>query len=231
MLFGLYLFLPILWPWLKSASKKNIELFLLFWIISLLLPLLQLLAPHYGYYGNYGNSGLLGVCDWNNYGTFYYFSGFMGYMVLAYYLKYYPFTWSTKKTFTIATLLFTIGYTITVVGYFMVHKVTPGNYKNLEVIWNFCGINVALMSVSIYLLFTKLKVKQKPWLTKIASLTFGIYLCHFIVVQLWYDYLYKATSWLPAAVQIILISICTFLTCLAAMYLMAKNKFLQKIIS
>lgn len=231
MLFGLYFFLPILWPWLKTAGKKNIEKYLLFWFISLFLPLLQLLAPLCGYHGNYGNSGLLGVCDWNNYGTLYYFSGFIGYMVLAYYLKYYPLRWSTKKTLLLSLILFTVGYVITLVGYFGVHKSTPGNYKNLEVIWNFCGINVALMTLAVYLIFQKLTIDQKPWLTQIASLTFGVYLCHFVVVQLWYDFLYTQTSWLPAFIQIILISTCTFLTCLLAMYLMAKNKFLQKIIS
>jgi len=155
----------------------------------------------------------------------------MGYMVLAYYLKYYPLGWSTQKTLLIALILFISGYAITLVGYFSVHNFTPANYKNLEVIWNFCGINVALMTFSVYLLFQKLTIKQNPWLTKIASLTFGIYLCHFIVVQLWYDFLYTQTAGLPTFIQIILISICTFLTCLCAMYLMAKNRFLLKIIS
>ena len=65
MLVGLYLIMPVLNAWLKSAERKEVKLFLKVWGVSLLLPMANIVAPLLGYTGNYGNMGLWGVCDWN----------------------------------------------------------------------------------------------------------------------------------------------------------------------
>lgn len=85
MLIGLYLFMPMINPWLVQAKKSEFHCFLEFWLFSLCLPYIQMAAPALGYMGNYGHMGLLGTCDWNVYGTFYYFSGFLGYLVYVYF--------------------------------------------------------------------------------------------------------------------------------------------------
>lgn len=76
MLIGVYLFIPIIGVWLNTASAKDIRLFLVFWVISLMVPYIKMAAPLLGYTGNYDNAGIWGVCNWNEFGTFYYFSGF-----------------------------------------------------------------------------------------------------------------------------------------------------------
>ena len=81
MLIGIYFIIPILNSWLEGAKKREIQVFLGIWVISLVIPYLKMLAPLLGYTGNYGNMGLFGVCDWNVYGTFYYVSGFIGYII------------------------------------------------------------------------------------------------------------------------------------------------------
>ncbi|WP_298612794.1 acyltransferase family protein [uncultured Odoribacter sp.] len=200
MLVGLYFIMPILNSWLERAKKQEIRLFLWFWGISLVVPYLKMLAPLLGYTGNYGNMGLFGVCDWNPYGTFYYVSGFVGYIILAYYLVKYPLTWSWKRTLGITIPMFVGGYLITSLGFLLTQKYFPGNYANLEIVWYFAGINVFMMTFPVFVIIQKLKIRSSRLLSCIASLTFGIYLCHFIFVQIAYD-VWKSS--LPAILQII----------------------------
>lgn len=202
MLVGLYFIIPILNSWLQQAKQKDIKLFLWVWGISLLLPYVKMAAPLLGYTGNFGNMGLLGECDWNPYGMFYYVSGFVGYLVLAYYLVKYPLSWSWKRTLSVMVPMFLIGYAITSLGFVLTQKYFPGSYANLEVIWYFSGINVFMMTFPIFVIVQKLKVPSVPWLSRLASLTFGIYLCHFIFVQVAYDLL-GTVAILPVFVRIL----------------------------
>lgn len=188
MLIGLYLFMPIVSGWLTQAKRKDIKIFLGIWIFSMTLPYIQMLAPALGYEGNYENMGILGVCDWNPYGMFYNFSGFMGYMVLAHYLTKYPLTWSWKKSLAITVPLFLIGFSITFFGFLETQKYFPGQYSKLEILWYFSGINVFLMTFAIFVNISRLRIQPSLWLSKLAALTFGIYLCHFFFVQCAFDF-------------------------------------------
>ncbi|MDH6533364.1 acyltransferase [Parabacteroides sp. 52] len=229
MLIGLYLFMPIISAWLNQAGKKDIQYFLGIWIISMCLPYVQMFAPLLGYTGNYGNMGILGICDWNAYGLFYYFSGFLGYIVLAYYLVKYPFQWSWKRTLAVAIPLFLVGYVITAGGFILTQQYHPGSYANLEIIWYFSGINVFLMTFSVFILIQKIKIKPSPLLTKTASLTFGIYLCHFILVQFAYDLIYPHMQ-VPAFVKILLIACLSFVLSLLVTWIMSLHKITKKVV-
>ncbi len=187
MLIGLYLVMPILNAWLVQASKQDIQTVLGVWIFSMCLPLIKIAAPILGYQGNYGNWGLLGECDWNIYGTFYYMSGFVGYLILAYYLVHYPLQWSGKRLAAIGLPMFIVGYLITSIGFIITQQYYPGNYAYLEIMWYFCGINVFLMTFPLYVVMQRLKIGHIGWLTRMAGLTFGIYLCHFVVIYGAYD--------------------------------------------
>ena len=208
MLIGLYLIIPLLNAWLVQATRKELRLFLSVWFITLFIPYIKMFAPVLGYAGNYGNMGIFGICDWNEYGTFYYISGFIGYLVLAYYLVTYPLKISLAKTLLYGIPLFLIGYAITSFGFIEVQRYYPGNYAYLEIIWFFTGINVFMMTLPIFVLIHKLPVHPNKWLTRAASLTFGIYLCHFFFVQVGYDMLTPLT--LPVPVKIILGAIFAF---------------------
>lgn len=229
MLIGLYLFMPIISAWLSQAARKDITWFLRIWIVSMCLPYVQMLAPMLGYTGNFGNMGLLGICDWNAYGMFYYFSGFLGYLVLAYYLVRYPLDWSWSRTLSLAIPMFLIGYAITAGGFILTQKYYPGSYANLEIVWYFSGINVFLMTFSAFIVMKKIKMKASPLLKKAANLTFGIYLCHFVFVQLGYDLIYPNIP-APAFVQIILIAILSFSISLLVTWLMSLNKITRKVV-
>lgn len=202
MLAGLYLIIPPLSTWLVQATKKELQLFLSVWFITLFIPYIKMLAPMLGYAGNYGNMGILGVCDWNEYGTFHYISGFVGYLVLAYYLVKYPLKASLAKSLMYGIPLFTAGYLITSFGFIELQRYYPGNYAFLEIIWLFTGINVFMMTLPVFVIIQKIPVRTNKWLTQTASLTFGIYLCHFFFVQAGYDILTPLS--LPVPVKIIL---------------------------
>lgn len=229
MLVGVYLFIPIIAPWLAQASQRDLRRFLYIWGITLLLPYVQLLAPIAGYEGNYGNKGLLGVCDWNPYGMFYYFSGFWGYVVLAHYLIRFPLRWSWKRTLTVSVSSFLVGYVITSLGFIAIQKYYPGDYAYLEILWYFTGINVFMMTAPVFIVFQKLNVGASPFINRLSVLTFGIYLCHFLVVQFGYDVIHTYLP-LPPYLQIPLIAIFAFVLTLGAVWLMNTNKFTRKAI-
>lgn len=227
MLAGVYLFIPIIGAWLKTAEQKDIRIFLWIWGLSMCLPYFQMLAPALGYTGNYNNMGVLGVCDWNPYGALYYFSGFLGYIVLAHYLVRFPLNWSWILTLAVAIPLFLVGYAITSLGFVLTQKYFPGNYAKLEIVWYFSGINVFMMTFAIFILAQKIKVAPSPLISKIASLTFGVYLCHFLLVQMGYDFVYNLIP-LPPYLQILVIAVLAFSVSLLVVWLLSKNRWTRK---
>lgn len=230
MLVGIYLFLPIIGGWLAQAKKCDIQFFLLLWLISMVLPYVQLFAPVLGYTGNYGNMMLLGGCDWNPYTTFYYFSGFMGYVVLTYYLKKYPLDWSWSKTAAVCLPLFVVGYAITAGGFLYIQKLHEDNYAMLEIFWYFSGINVFMMTLAVYLVVSKITIADRPWLRYVASLTYGIFLSHFFVVQVFYDVIHTHLAFLPASFQIPLIALCAFISTGAVVALLNSNNVTRRMV-
>lgn len=229
MLVGIYLILPIISAWLTQAPKKDVQKFLWIWVFSTTLPYIQMAAPLLGYDGNYGNMGLLGVCDWNAYGTFYYFSGFLGYVVLAYYLTHYPLEWSWRKRFAVALPLFLVGYAITSLGFILTQKYFPGNYAELEIVWYFSGANVLMMTFAMFIIIQNISVRSSKFLRTLSSLTFGVYLCHFLVVLVFYELVYNNISIAPA-LQIPLIAILSFAATSFFVWILSKLPFRKYII-
>ena len=228
MLIGLYLIMPIINAWLVSAKRKEIKQLLGIWGVTLFLPYIKMVAPALGYSGNYGNMGILGECDWNIYGTFYYVSGFIGYMILAYYLKKYPLKWSWGKMAAICIPMFLVGYVITSLGYIITNNHYPGNYAYLEIIWYFTGINVFMMTFPVFVIIQKINAKPRRWMQKAASLTFGIYLCHFTFTFVSYD-LYDVPA-LPYVVRILLAATTTLMISLAITWIMSKFALTRRFI-
>lgn len=229
MLIGLYLVMPIFSSWLQNASRKEIKTVLAVWGINLFLPYIKMLAEAIGYEGNYGNMGILGVCDWNSYGSFYYLSGFIGYLILAYYLKKYPLNWNWNKTLSICIPLFLTGYLITCYGYILTQEFFPGNFAYLEIIWYFAGINVFMMTFPVFVIVQKANISPSKGLSRLASLAFGIYLCHYIFVFIGYDLFNRSN--LPYIIRIIGMSLFTFLISYLVTWGMSKIKVMRKFIA
>lgn len=229
MLVGLYFIMPVFSHWLEQASPKDIKLFLKIWGISLVVPYIKMAAPLLGYTGNYGNMGLFGVCDWNDYGSFYYVSGFIGYLVLAYYLVKYPLDWSWQKTLILGIPMFIAGYLITSLGFLETQKYFPGNYAYLEIVWYFAGINVFMMTFPVFVFIQKLNVAPSRLLSRLASLTFGIYLCHFVVVQMMYD-VFSNFPALPVIIKIIGMACSAFLLSALLVWILDQSKLTRRLV-
>lgn len=228
MLIGVYLIIPIFGVWLQQASKKDMKVFLGLWGISLFIPYVKILAPLAGYIGNWGNMGVWGVSNWNEFGTFYYFSGFVGYIVLAYYLMKFPLNWSWKKTWVVAIPTFAVGYFITFLSFLTIQEYFPGEVATLELVWYFCNINVAMMTFALFIIFQKVKLKPSLWLKRVAGATFGIYLCHFIFVQMFIDAFLPQD--LPTTVKILSIAVLGFGLSYLVTRLLESNKLTRRFV-
>lgn len=157
--------------------------------------------------------------------SFYYVSGFIGYLILAHYLVKYPLQWSWRKTLAIGIPMFVTGYAITFGGYLIMQEYFPGNYAYLEIVWLFGGINVFMMTFPVFVCIQKLKIPSSPVLSKVASMTFGIYLCHFVFVQMGYDLF---ASLLPQGIPAIIHIICMAVTAFLISYLVVRGMYACK---
>lgn len=157
-LIGLYLVAPIISKWLDSASKREVELYLLLWVITLCFPILKLFVGI-----NEGNTGVL-----------YYFSGYIGYFILGYYLKKYPESISLKKLIIpdIIAIIAPIAF-----------KVMHIEIDFYSMFW-YLSIFVTLLCTTIYVLISKIKIKKRGGIVElISNLSFGIYLIHIAVMR------------------------------------------------
>ena len=226
MLIGIYMVLPIVSRWLETASNRDIRLLLYLWGFSLLVPYIQYFAPLAGYQGNYDNTGILGVCSWNAFGSFYYVSGFLGYMILAHYLLRNPIRCSAARLAVITIPMFVVGFIVTFVGY--TSMMSTQNWALIEMFWSFCGINVFMMTLPVYLWVERSQVKVSPLVTRLAIMSFGVYLCHFSLVQWGYEVMY-ATG-LPAWARLLLNAACATVLSYAVVYVMMNSRLLRRFV-
>ncbi len=201
MLIGLYLFMPVLSPWLEKASPKQLRFFLLIWILSLFSP----------YIHNYFSVYLFGASPWNpRFDLFYYFAGFNGYLLLGYYLYRYN-TLNLKKTLLLSVLLFAIGYFVTYKGYLEMVSNPSSTEEDIELFFLYCTPNVLLMTIAVFIIVQKIRISNKVIISLLKNLTklgFGIYMIHYFLV---------GPSWmivnslnLPVALQIPVATTSTF---------------------
>lgn len=72
-LIGLYFVAPIISPWLQQTNRRTLQIYLLIWCVSLLIPYL---------------SPFVDIRE-DATSILYYFSGYLGYLVLGYYIRSY----------------------------------------------------------------------------------------------------------------------------------------------
>lgn len=204
-LMGLYLFLPVISPWVEKAGKAGFAYFLLLWGLTLFFPYLQTVFPSY-----------LGKCPWNEYGALHSFSGYLGYMVLGCFLRKYLGSASFARTVCWAVPCLGIAFWFTLHFY---RASTAAAQSSSGGYIGFTSINVALMSVAVFALFQALPPFRagslpRRLLADFSNMSFGIYLVHFVLVGAFYR-LFEGLHLLslPASLSIPLLSLAT---CLAA---------------
>lgn len=229
MLIGLYFIIPILSAWVRNASQKEIKTFLIVWGVSLFVPYVELIAKELGFVGYPGSSDVFGVCDWNVFGTFYYVSGFVGYLLLGYYLKTYPLKWNWKKCLSICVPMFIVGVFATFFPLVLLVKHIP---SQMSFSWLFCTANVFCITFPVFAVTQKIDVAPSPFLSKVASTTFGIYLCHFFFIHVGYDFFHAILpDGTPLVILILCNSIATFVVCYLLVSTMLRFRLTKRLVA
>lgn len=204
MLIGLYLFMPILSPWLERVGRRGEQAFLAVWFLTT-----------FWHYIKQGYPALYGECYWNEFHAFWYFSGFIGYLVLAHYFRNY-IRWSLRRSLLVGTLLFAAGYAFTAIVFYR-RTFTATALQELELSWRFCSFNVVLATTGVFLMLrhcTCGKGLLYAVVKEVSRLSYGVYLMHIFLLNFFYGLVEGALS---TPLTIVVVGSCTFLaSCLLA---------------
>lgn len=176
MIIGLYLFMPYLSAWVEKNDQTLTRTFVSLWGCSLMLPYIEQLI----------SKDIFGVCAWNSFGTFYYFAGFAGYFLLGH-LMGGGNRLRSAKAIAVGTMLYVSGFIITYSGYSTMAE--QFSYEEapdkLEMFWQYCSPNVVLMTIGVFLIVQRAKIKSirlQNFLSNVTKCGFGIYMMHYIFI-------------------------------------------------
>ena len=204
-LLGLYLFMPVISPWLERATRKEEQVFLGIFLLSTFMPFLHRFVQPY----------LWGECFWNGFHMLWYFSGYIGYLVLAHYVRFH-LDWPARKRLVVGAAAFLAGAAFTIWSFYW--KTPPGVLVETPVAewaWEFCTPNVLCATFGAFLLFSCIR-RPSAVVEGTSRISFGIYLVHLFVLNVWVRLLVgeggAAAPAVPVAAAIPLIALCTFLS-------------------
>lgn len=166
MIMGIYLFIPIISPWIKSAKKEHFYYYFGIWSISLFDVYMHYIYPE-----------IWGEAYWNNTSLFQSFIGNFGYAVLGAFIKLHL---KECNLYILGAILYVIGSGITMLGFFY-RRPDAKTCKEIELTWHFNTINVALATFGMFLLLRKIECKNKKIasiINDIALKSYGMYLIH-----------------------------------------------------
>lgn len=168
MIVGIYLFIPIINPWLQKASNKEIWIFLALWqLASFIYPLYEHKMKM--------EPGIDLV----------YFSGFIGYYVLGYAILHKRLLNQLSKNW--SAVLFILA---TVFTYACILWMSSKGKSPVLFMHNYLYLNIAIAAVALFIFVQQLKINLR--LTNFFALTgklsFGIYLFHIIPLKLFFHY-------------------------------------------
>ena len=200
MLVGLYLVMPLLSPWAEKVSKKELEVYLLIWAITTMVPFIRDAAG--------GPAPLIKAADglpapalfplwgeaaWNPFGALYYVSGFLGYLLAGLYVK--KFVPVGRLTRVLGWSLFLVGFLASAFGMLLRIGASSDTYPisgpvDLAVVWEiplmFCGSPVVLSAIGLLLVFKNTEFREggfyKHIILPLSKAGYGMYLTHILVL-------------------------------------------------
>jgi surface polysaccharide O-acyltransferase-like enzyme len=162
-LLGIYMLVPIISPWIKSASKKELLFYLFLWAITLSFLYLKAINP------------FIEMNEWNSIFILYYFSGYLGYFIMGYYLIKHQLNKSLLWGFILIVLSCLIAFVI----------YTQNDIPSL-LLTRYLTPNIAFLSIGCFLILKKVVINNKWIKTVVVSIseqTYGIYLIHIFILK------------------------------------------------
>lgn len=203
-LIGIYLFIPIISPWIRKATPRQELFFIFLFLLSTCMP-----------YLNRWCGELWGQCFWNEYHLLWYFSGYFGYLLIAHYIRVH-LDWSRAKRLWVGAAMTLVGAVATILSFYV--QAIPGEVlvtPELEIGWAFCTINCVVLTTGMFLLFTCIRLSTPHKLvTDVSRLTYGMYLMHIFWLGFWVG-IFKDTMALPTVMAIPSIAVATLISCYA----------------
>lgn len=204
-LISLYLFIPVISPWLTKATAREERFFIILFLISTLMPYLN------RFFGE-----VWGQCFWNEFHLLWYFSGYLGYLVLAHYIRVH-LDWSRSKRLYAGAALTAVGAVWTILSFYL--QAVPGELHDtpvLEIGWSFCTINCVMLTTGAFLLFTCIRKSDTPRIVAdLSDMSYGMYLMHILWLGMWVR-VFRDSLGLPTVAAIPAIAACTFVSCYVA---------------
>ncbi len=210
---GMYLMTPILSRWLNMAGKKEIEFYLLLWMVTMCVPFAKMFVP----------------IDESDTSWLYYFHGYVGYYVLGFYLQNYlsKDVMISNGRRVVFTIMFVAISVVFPVALFVLHA----EVDFYSLFW-YLSITIALWCIVWWCVVKRLmrNVSKIPnWIVDLSKLSFGIYLIHILVMR---NLLWK-TEWMQnmnGLVQIVVCAILTFTIGALISWGISKIKYVRAII-
>ena len=208
---GMYLLTPVLSRWLSVAKVKEIEFYLLLWLVTLCVPFVKLLIPV-----NESDTSWL-----------YSFHGYVGYYVLGFYLQNYweqRISVGTKWLFSLVFMCISVVLPIVL----LMLNVEVDFYS---LFW-YLSVTVALQCVVWWSVVKRLMrnvAKLPSFVVELSKLSFGIYLIHILVMR---NVLWK-TEWMQGQdgiMQIVMCTLGTFVVSALISWAISKVKYVKAVI-
>ena len=238
MVMGLYIMMPLLSPWAREVSRKELSIYIGIWLITTTIPFIRQLAPEGTLFVPEIGGSLWGEANWNEFGLFYGISGFIGYMLVALYFKrFVPADLSWGRTLAVALPCIIVSYCIAA-GLFL--KGLPSEFPlddayrraiSLEIPWRFCSTGIVLLTIGMFTLMRKVRFSGKFYSAVVRPLSeasYGTYLMH-IFFLLFFSALWRGqvpgceAAALPSTGLVILCTaVCTFITASTVSILIRK---------
>ena len=198
MIMGVYLYIPIISPWIQQAKKVHFYYYFTIWLIS-----------SCSYYIHLYYDGIWGEAFWNSTNMVQSFLGDFGYAVLGAFIKLHL---QDKNLYILGIILYLVGSAVTMFGYFYTRNEAKTS-EEIEVTWQYDSINLVISSFGFFLLLRKIECKNEriaKIFNDIALKSYGMYLIHVFFIYL-YNWALDAPNQFPLWC-IFVVAILTFIT-------------------
>lgn len=168
---GVYLMMPFMSPWLRTASKRQVEIFLLIWLAAMCLPFINIKAGVLAHNNSFEMTFL---------GSFY---NYFGFAVAGYYIVRWPVReWGKVMKWWV--FAFCSVLTFIIMPYFYFHF---ESWQSRLIPFQDLTITVVAKTFLIFVLFSSM-TSISGWLSVVAGCvskySYSIYLCHPIFYKL-----------------------------------------------